>query len=816
MDATEEVRALRDIVRPWLMDPELRRLLPLRPRLAPECTVHTTRDDVLVVAGGRDTLVVRGREAITELLPIVRALDGEGDCDALATGVADGRRARVLAVVALLASCGLVEDATARDGDKAPPRRLSGMLGSGVGRTLALPSREAAWRKVCEGGVWLGGTDAGGALPALEAELREVVALRPDPSECALGLFITDDASAMDHARVDALVASGLPVLLVERAAARTALGPLFVREAGPTARCHAEARASSTSSFPAAEGRSPSLGLSSPCVSFPGGARSGRPGVGGTDDSVRLAAFVALVAHYATALLARGVTRPLIGMSVEMDALGATGPRRATEVRHVRGADGTLSAVPERVRREAAWGHHVRVQDLPARFRPVRGYEVHFTPAVLAMTAAGRPLPGGRRHGFGPEAGAVAEVCRLALGANPLTGRPYAPSGGGLRSPSLFVHLHEAVGDVPPGTWLYDEAGPALVGVPGAGLSLDEREAVFRDHGDARPRRIATLVVTGGTAILARKYGPKALNLACVDAGVLAVHVALGVEAVGQTATLEEGLREGDVLRACGLAGERESAFVSFVFSLSLSVPASVAPEEEAASGERGGEVSPALLAPRRRTWPGPDGPLMPGIASSEELEALLRLRVACRELDGPLRLGDVASAVAVGEAACEALVGDRHAVRWTGVTDDRCDAGPGVWSFRDGMAAGLSGESPGVRGRDLVLQERLGDAPCVLLPCVDLRSGIGRGGSSGYRSTATATGVALAAFWLEAARLGLAGSPCGGFVGGALRSWGVDGCSTAAMLSFGIGRARRTETGDSARGRHAEVARPFTVPAT
>ena len=89
-------------------------------------------------------------------------------------------------------------------------------------------------------------------------------------------------------------------------------------------------------------------------------------------------------------------------------------------------------------------------------------------------------------------------------------------------------------------------------------------------------------------------------------------------------------------------------------------------------------------------------------------------------------------------------------------------------MWNFRDGEAKKLSGDSPGVLGRDLILQERLGDIPCVLLLCVDLRSRIGREGAPGYRSAAT--GMALAAFWLETARSGLAGSPCGGFVGGAL----------------------------------------------
>ncbi len=114
------------------------------------------------------------------------------------------------------------------------------------------------------------------------------------------------------------------------------------------------------------------------------------------------------------------------------------------------------------------------------------------------------------------------------------------------------------------------------------------------------------------------------------------------------------------------------------------------------------------------------------------------------------------------------------------------------------------------------------MGAAPLVLLPCVDLGQALTRDGSWGYRQAATSVGVALGAFWLELARLGLDGSPCGGFVGGELGAWGVDGLTTAAMLSFAVGHrvgravpapSRTQQTGVLHAARRPHATQPVAV---
>ena len=292
-------------------------------------------------------------------------------------------------------------------------------------------------------------------------------------------------------------------------------------------------------------------------------------------------------------------------------------------------------------------------------------------------------------------------------------------------------------------------------------------------------------MVVVGAVGVLRMKYGPKSFNLACFDAGVLTTHIALAVEATGRRGALLLDYVEKQVLEACGLRSDTEDFFVSSVFSIG-----------ETGEADDGPDHAETCSGTRRRILHDRGGSLA-GVAARGDLETALRRRRAVRDLSGPLGLSLVVEAIAAAERACAVLAPDAalHAVEWIGISDRRLDAGPGIWRLRYGVAKRVGDVPDGVRGQDLVIQENVGDAPCVLLLCVDLARCLDYGDGWGYRAGATAVGIALAAFWLELAALGAAGSPCGGFVGGEMRAFEVDGHDLAAMLSFGVGRSREAD---------------------
>lgn len=371
-----------------------------------------------------------------------------------------------MAAVALLLSCGLVEDGDVTPGSRRPepvgeatdllrpvlpsvpemPMALSGMLGSGLSRTLALPSRQAAWQVVANTQVWLGGVGQpgdDGIMSRLHDELGSLVCLRQQPQGCTMGIFVHENAEEFDYQLLDRLIAGGMDVLMVEHGRELSALGPLLTRMAGPTARCHAQdrdnagVRAKNRAGYPIRKNLDDldQQALDQHNTDQQANQAGAQPGSGSghgrhtTRQSRDLAStvLVSLVSHHMVAMLARGVAKPLVGMVVEIDANGATRAHCGVDVRHVRDRNGLPLPVGEHIWRNPAWRHHTRIQDLPARFRPVRGYDVHFSPAVLALTRAGRPLPGGTRHLFSQRVGGdLALVLGLAMGINKATGRPY------------------------------------------------------------------------------------------------------------------------------------------------------------------------------------------------------------------------------------------------------------------------------------------------------------------------------------------------------------------------------------------------------
>jgi hypothetical protein len=485
--------------------------------------------------GGPEREVLRG-PATVDLLPrLLPLLDGTRDVSRLAEAVSS-KPAVIERVVALLHVRGLLEDGVL-DPTSTPTALALARLGATTwvdahaGQTM---NRLATARVALHG--------AAPHLSELAAALREAgvgMVLTTDAETCPADLavvLLAPYGMAADQAEklAEAYAADSVPVLPWFVADSVSVIGPLLT----------------------------PELDLCLSCLRRELGDADNIPATGSADawsgihSALACREVLALLANVPPAHSPAGATRyDLEGRTAERAM--PTAHRSCPTCRPESAAEEGTGPVTLAARYHQAVSrpalHRVtpkaHLQSLNPRLQSLAKERRQWQSAALiplpATPAAGTPW------GHAPDAGAVGDsatpaLADLALLLSMAAGRrgseeslqSWAPSGGNLGSPCLYVAAR-GIDGLADGAYGYDAIAHALA-------RLGDLPAVDLVVGPHFPGSV--LLMTGDVPRIQRKYGPFALNLACLDAGVAVTQIETVAGALGHRVTLHDDLPAPDV----------------------------------------------------------------------------------------------------------------------------------------------------------------------------------------------------------------------------------------------------------------------------
>ncbi len=709
---------------------------PERPRVIPELVIEPFGADGLLFEGARDAQVVRGRAARTVLPRILPWLDGTRTvAEIQAAHPALAPRA-IRNLVLLLYSRGLLEDG-APDPPAGRDPDLDAYLGRFADVTRANRNRGEAWARLdaVRFEVVADGPAAAPLIDALRAAgLQASFATELGPAAFGPGAFgllaATDPATDLGPAFA-AAARAGRWALHLRVGAGETQLGPLFV----------------------------PGRTLCYPCFVRQHGVPSGVPARAQVLFGLGLAASAALN-------LAARCAYPPVYERLDRYAAGPHGvERESVPAPRVPGcaACGIAGAALEPGSAAfAAWARHTTVAMPPPELADPRAYQEHFRQSNVE--AAGEPFepwhgapvqPLPRPAWSAPPASAepapqtplarLAELLLAAGGERPDgDGLRYAPSGGNLKSPELYLAALDLPG-LAAGTYRYDAARHALERIG----PLDPRVPGLWPPGTA------PAVLVAGAGRLAKvfaKYERFAAELVALDAGVVLayLHLLAGARrlALHELPDLPDALL-ADLLRIPVL-GERSVP----TFALALGR----APSARAAVELPG--LPRAIVA--RRSARG----------FTNRSIALERLAALARTADRVLAARRAAGGFVPELRTFFGLRAD--AAHDAGVY--RYDAATGALLLhRRGF-----GDAEAAR---CVPQRNLRSATALAFVVGDLRAAFAARGAGGYPALVTAAGSAVGALALAAAAAGIGACAYGGLVEAAVRDLlpeldGFNGC--------------------------------------
>ena len=516
-------------------DPQFR--LPRRACVVPGAVVAWW-DDELVIDGTGSRRVLSGKSARRLLPDLLPLLDGRHELDELVRALPAGTTpAQVRAVLLLLFSCGLLQDGPM----PAQPTDQELLLSRLLDTTRVNANVQQAQRRLTDAGVAVTAPEPWAG--ALRAELASVGLRVLDSGENdglatdLAVLWMGGDPERL-RSRIRALRVAGTPILPLTPVDGGTAVGPYTAEDHGPCPQCV----------------------LDQTPVPDPANA---------TADPQIVAALVAIEC---TALLGRvGASAGLRGqLHIPADggrtAVHFVAPRPGCPVC----GDPTVEAVdpPPALRYEASVAFPAR------RLVNPRDHQHHFEAANIALQFEQRtfpadavtvPLPDPALLGLDQAAGGdggsdlgldlsrLAAILGAAAGVKPdpmPSGKParWAPTGGNLASPSLFV-LARSVAGLAPGVWAYDPVGHRLIAV-----------APTLPQGWADRPEPATVIGAGALYRVSKKYRTFAYRIVHLDAGVALAHLALAARALDVLVRTDPAWPDASLRRALGLGFDTDA----------------------------------------------------------------------------------------------------------------------------------------------------------------------------------------------------------------------------------------------------------------
>ncbi|MPZ50652.1 MAG: SagB/ThcOx family dehydrogenase [Dehalococcoidia bacterium] len=711
-------------------DPEL--ALPERPRFVPELLVLPFGEDGLMVVGGRDVEVLRGRAARSFLPRLLPALDGEHTLEELAHRLPGVRPEVVRDAIALLYSRGLLEDGHP---GAAPPELadLDAHFGRFIDVTRVNSNRRQAFDRLQHTTVYVGGPDGAAAELAGWLARSGVGSVRwgkldSGLEECDLVISLAVADVDEPGSLIEAARRAGVRALHVRVGADAVQLGPLFV----------------------------PGQSSCYPCMRR---VHGGPIGVLDADETSFWVSFAALqVVH----LLSRIALPPLYNA---FQLFTFTRHGIVNETRYLTRMPGCtrcgLDGAPLAADSPAylAWVLHCSVSLPPRDLINPREHQQHYRVGNVLLTreesepyhgaptvllpdplALAGPPPWGSDP---PQAGAVdlaalATILSRAAGLNrerePGVWR-VAPTGGNLDSPELFV-IAEQVDGLERGIYHYHAPRHILERLHDAPADLIRRALGWPS---ALPRCV--IVGTGALGKVYGKYQNFAYRIVYLDAGVAIAYLrdvaaALGVETREYSDILDEPLAEAISLHT------RDGRFVP-TFAVGLgSTEETVAPVQAADISPR---VLSRLVEAAKTPGPGGDGRGRPSPGTAVDVrygedrallsfgEALLNRRAVRMYAPTPLPRRLVTELMRLSIAACEERITEGAAplgvYPWLLVQGDGVELPPGVYQADSSDAAALLLRRPGLSRAEAlacVLQSSLATAPAVMFISGDMEEAL------------------------------------------------------------------------------------------
>lgn len=775
--------------------------LPERPRFIPELVVLPLGDDGLMVCGGDQPQVFRGRSARGLLLRVLPLLDGEHTLQAIAQRHPGLRVADLRDIVSLLTSRGLLEDGMSEPAGE-PLADVSGFIGRHLDGSLSRFRRTAVLRDLAAATVVLVGPPRLGELVGDDLRASGVGRVHVcDGTPTAATLTIVLSTGATCEAAARHVPQAQARTLLVRLGGDTAHIGPLLID--GVTAcpscvdRIHPHPLGvpdalltrlwlgqASLVGLLALAGLAtglPSRGFrvqriqdgeltdeSRLAVRLPGCARCGIAGEPWAPDDPRMAAWIY---HTATSMPSHAMLSPkdhqahyLVGNArlaserrrLMWSAVSASLPVRGTSVT----ADASLSVPPG-------------------------------APGDLDATALGALLV--------RIAGEIADSAHA---------RRLVPTGGNLGSVSLWTIVRSVPG-LAPGAYVFDAHRNALDFV-----STVSDDALRRALRTSAP--LPECLIVGGAALAkcAQKYGAFAYRLVHLDAGIALSYAHLVAAELGlelrEYADFDLGLPG-----SFGIPSRWELPLPTFALGVGSralatgcdrvadAAPAPPLPPVEPAHysddvlrrllDDTRRAVSPRVAGqpprrqPHRAVWAHP----------LERLDGILLARRAIREFGPTSPSADVLDAVA---GAASDAVGRRLAaggppcfvravVALAAATDG---FKPGVYDVdRESSRMTWRGEFSPAIAEQCSNQETLAAAPATLLMIGDMRCALTERGSRGYAELALHAGAAIGEAWLRATALDCVGTAAGGVIwGGLRRAAGMDGFHECPLLALHLGQ--------------------------
>ncbi|HEU0015977.1 MAG TPA: nitroreductase family protein [Longimicrobium sp.] len=766
----------------FAIDPELE--LPVRPRVPPELLVVPFGTDGLILVGGREKELLKGRSARTLVPRVLPFLDGEHTLDQIAARFPDQPAHAVRDVVALLYHRGLLEDGRA----EAPPeslRPVDAFLGRYNDVTRINRNRGQALRRLADATVIVGGEAnlAGELASSLTASGVGSVRVSPGGAvDAGCDLVVAVLASGRDHALLEA--ARGANVLSLATWMGRDAvlLGPLNVP--GQSA-CYACLRA------------------------------RGLPG--GEPDPATASFWAQMTALRAIHLLSR-ISSSASFESYQVVRLGEDGA--ATDARSLPRTPGCdrcgLAGPPIEEHDPAypAWSLYNATCKPPAALVSAKDYELHYSPGNLELAREDapalwgakvvplpppRPLAGSPWRDPPPPArdvdlSALATLLARAAGFHLLAGsvrRRVAPTGGDLGSVELGLVVSSVEG-LEPGVYRYHAPRHVLERLPSP--SAGQRRRAL--GADVLPP--AVIVGIGGLAKVFRKYGVFAYRIVHFDAGVATAYLHRLAAALGLAVCELADFRDDAAADLFLLDLEHAVQIPTFAIGVggepSATRPAEAAPLQQVIEAS----ASRRRAAPRLTRAAAPDG----STALRRSLdEALLERRSVRSYTDDPIPAALLRELCALGSAAAARRVAcglppslSIHLV--LAVAEGGSDLAPGVYHVRPGEPEILAPGRRGLTRDDLLaclLQSAHAAAPAVLFVAGDLGSALADRGARGLRELMVQAGAAVGEVWLAASASGLGACAAGGVIESGLRAMaGGDGYRSAPLLAIALGYPR------------------------
>lgn len=546
-------------------DPHFR--MPVRPRFPAEYAVVPLPDG-LIVEGGPEPQVFRGRAATTLLPRLLPLLDGTRTLEEVAGQLPGASLNHVTDAVALLYTRGLLEDGKADEGIdvSACPPEVLGFYRRLVDATRANRSAGEALVRLQSARVALAGP--GEFAEQLRAQLTacgfrhvewvaepEAGALEPFDLVIALS-WGPDDQDALG--RLDDLCRSlGKPWLRAAFLGDAVEIGPYFAPDIGRCYRCFADSHPQDADLAQASPER---VDMWLSLAAAEAAALIGRILPGST-----ILDFTRFRLDDWTHQLLRPLYRtgcpvccPLPGREPAVPPL----PHRFEQ----------SVAFPPR-----AWinpkdhQHHYRVANLELTLASKR-YPGGYQEPLPAAPDLPVPQGGGLEHLIAPGgAWSGAQVVSRELLASLLLrsmgvreSRPgdkvhrWAPTGGNLGSPQAYV-LAARVDGLDPGFYFYQPFDHALVRLGEGRGEAEVRETAARALGRSVDDCAALIVLTGALARVSRKYSSFAYRIIHLDAGTALAQMSAVADALGLALTVASRWDDEVLLTELALDAEVE-----------------------------------------------------------------------------------------------------------------------------------------------------------------------------------------------------------------------------------------------------------------